>query len=101
MEKTDSGKKQLEAEEAAKVETLGRGWEEAQGPPGYLSSAGEEAALKQCPVPWQAQDVGLVAGTLLGRATLAYLPHHILFWGIQWSVEKNMLEQGQEIIRGN
>lgn len=73
------GKRALEAEEAADVETLGRGWEETQGPVGYLSSTGEEAAQKQCPVPWQAQNVRLVAGTLLGRATPAYLPDHILF----------------------
>lgn len=97
----DRGKRESEAEEAADVETLGRGWEEDQGPAGYLSSAGEEAALKQCPVPWQAQVVGLLAGTLLGRATPAYLSDHILFWGIQWCVEKNMLEQGQEMVRGN
>lgn len=86
------GKEIWRLEEAAEVETLGHGWDEAQGPAGYLSSAGEEAALKQCPVLWQAQDVGLVAGALLVRATPAYLPDHMLFWGIQWSVEKNILE---------
>lgn len=44
--------------------------------------------MKQCPILQQAQDVGPVAGTLLGKATPAYLPDHVLFWGIQWSVEK-------------
>lgn len=80
----------MEDEEAAEVETLG--WEEAQGPAGCLSSTGEKAALKQCPVAWQAQDVGLVAGILLERATPASLPGHILFQGIQWSAA-NMLVQ--------
>lgn len=93
MEKTDSRKRELEDEEAAEVETLGRGWKESQGPAGCLSSAGEKAVLKQRPVPWQAQDVGLVAGILLRRATPVSLPGHILFQGIQWSVEKKMLVQ--------
>lgn len=57
--------------------------------------------LKQCPVLWQAQDVGLVVGTLLGKTTPAYLQDHIVFWGIQWSVEKNVLEQGQEMVHAN
>lgn len=52
------------------------------------STAGEEPALKQHLVLWQAQDAGLVAGTLLGKATPVYLSNHVLFWGIQWSVER-------------
>lgn len=41
---------------------------------------------------WQAQEVGPVAGTLLGRATPAYLPDHVLLWGDTVVCGKNMLE---------